>query len=198
MLQHIAQVLLFGPSAVALGLILFLDFALTLVHSVQELKGHLWRYFGAIAGVWIPDVLGFLLFVVVLTLVLWTVSWVGIAGYVPGIGQSEWLAMCALGALIGSRLSDRRYSHVLLDHRGYRPNPGLQSARYFLAEAVLLAIVFAPGLIRHYFAAIFGFVAGWTFFFAVLPITRGFRIVPGLRRDAWAAGSASPGWARLP
>ena len=58
-------------SAPLLALILVADFAITSLHSYQELKGvgaPLWRNFGAIAGLDVPDRLGFLFFTVVLTL----------------------------------------------------------------------------------------------------------------------------------
>jgi hypothetical protein len=60
-------------SALILALILVGDFALTSLHSYQELKGvgaPLWRNFGAIAGLDVSDRWGFLLFTVLLTLLL--------------------------------------------------------------------------------------------------------------------------------
>ena len=66
-----------------LVLILVADFVITLLHSYQEWKGAgapLWRNFGAIVGVKIPDLLGFLVFTAGLTLALWALALIGIAG----------------------------------------------------------------------------------------------------------------------
>jgi hypothetical protein len=102
-------------SAPLLALILAADFAITSLHSYQELKGvgaPLWRNFGAIAGLDVPDRLGFLFFTVVLTLILFTTGFVGIAGLF-----GPCLTAVALGALIGARLSDTIVSRLAL-HRG--------------------------------------------------------------------------------
>ena len=148
------------------------DLGLTLVHSVQEFEGRLWRHFGAIAGVWIPDVLGVLSFSLGLTVFLWTIGFAGITGHVAFFRIPEWLAIGALGLLIGVRLSDRLYSHVRLDRQGYRPNPGLKSTPYYLAEAIVMIMLFFPGLMSHYFAAAVGFIIGWLFFYTLLPLLR--------------------------
>ena len=150
------------PGAAVLAVILTLDLVLTLVHSAQELKGRLWRYFGAIEGARIPDVPGFLLFFVGLTLGLWTVGLAGIAGYLPVVGfkVDDAHAMAAVGGLIGARLSDLWYSHVRLHLRGYRPNPGLTSTPLYFAEAILLAVLFASGLWKHRWPAFIGLLAG--------------------------------------
>src|SRR5262245_3956148 len=198
MLQQIDHTSVFGSSAFALVAIIGINFTLTLVHALQEFRGRLWRYFGAIVGVSIPDAAGALLFFVLLTLALWIVGWIGITGHVPAFGQSELLAVGAVGILIGGRLSDRWYSHVLLDRRGYKPNPGLQSTPYYVVEAAFLTIVFLPGFTRHYLAAAIGFVLGWAFFLSVLPVIRLLRVFPFLRREAWTAGESSPAWAELP
>jgi hypothetical protein len=197
MQQHLSAGSFLGSSGLALVLILGVDLTLTLVHSVQELKGHLWRYFGAIAGIRIPDVLGFFLFSLVLTAILWAVSLAGIAGWLPIRGRlPENVAMAAVAGLIGGRLSDRRYSHVRLDRQGFRPNPGLSSTPYYLAEAVVLTVLFLPGLWGHLKAAAVGFLIGWLFFYSVLPLLRSLRVIPALRRDPWKPGEPIPPWAR--
>jgi hypothetical protein len=69
-------------SAPLLALILVADFAITSLHSYQEWKGAgapLWRNFGAIAGLDVPDRWGFRLFTVLLTLILFVIGFVGIA-----------------------------------------------------------------------------------------------------------------------
>src|SRR5215470_10742702 len=116
LLEQHGELSFFRPNASALAVILAIDLLLTLVHSLQELRGHLWRYFGAIEGVRIPDVPGFLLFFVALTLSLWAVGFAGIAGFLPVIGfkVEDLLAMAAIGGLIGARLSDSWYSHIRL------------------------------------------------------------------------------------
>src|SRR3954466_11641765 len=103
--DHFSQVSSFGHSASLLVMILAASFALTALHARQEWKGEggpLWRNFGAVAGVKIPDPLGFLGFTAGLTLGLWALALIGIAGWFPlagpvGIG----CAAFALGALIG-------------------------------------------------------------------------------------------------
>jgi hypothetical protein len=196
-LRHLDQTSVFGPSAVALVVILGVNFTLTLVHALQEFRGRLWRYFGAIVGVSIADAVGISLFFVGLTVLLWIVGWIGITGYVPAFGPCEQLAMGAIGAMVGGRLSDRRYSHVLLDRQGYKPNPGLQSTPFYAAEGVFLTVVFLPGLARHYVAGVLGFVLCWAFFFGVLPLIRLLRVFPSLRREAWRAGERAPAWTGL-
>jgi hypothetical protein len=194
LLQEHGALSSFRPSAAVLAVILALDLVLTLVHSVQELRGHLWRYFAAIEGVRIPDVPGFLLFFVGLTLGLWTVGLAGIAGYLPIVRfkVDDTLAMAALGGLIGARLSDLWYSHVRLHRQGYRPNPGLTSTPFYFAEAVLLGVLFAAGLWDHRWGAAIGLLAGWGFFAAILPLVRTLRVVPSLRQDRWLPGEPIP------
>ena len=59
MQTHLGTVSLLGQPAPALAVVLLLgiDLTLSLVHVIQEFQGRLWRYFGAIAGIRIPDVL---------------------------------------------------------------------------------------------------------------------------------------------
>ena len=103
MLDHLSEVSVFGHSALALFLILGIDFAITLLHTLQEWKGSggpLWRNFGAIVGVWVPGWLGFPIFFLFLTAALWLVGLVGITGSLPtGAVQTQWAA-AALGALV--------------------------------------------------------------------------------------------------
>jgi hypothetical protein len=186
------------PQDWALLLVLGLDLLLTLAHSIQELNGHLWRYFGAIAGTRIPDIVGFPVFFLLLTAGLWVLAFAGIAGYLPILGTDvppHW-AMAAVGTLIGARLSDRLFSHVRLDRLGYRPNPGLSSTPYYLAEAIALTVLFLPGLRDYPLWAIGGFLIGWLFFYSVLPLLRLLRGIPFFRGDSWGSGEVIPEWAR--
>ena len=154
-------------------IILALDLLLTLVHSLQELNGRMWRYVGSIAGARIPDGWGLLLFFFGLTAVLWAVGLIAIVGY-PFVADP--IRMAAVWGLIGLRLSDSWNLHIKLDRLGYQPNPGLPSTPYYIAEAALLAVLFFKGLETDLpFSAVgaaIGFIAGWLFFYSVLPIVR--------------------------
>jgi hypothetical protein len=52
----------------------------------------------------------------------------------------------------------------------------------------VLAVVFVPGLIKHYQAAALGFAIGWGSFYSVIPLLRLARIVPSLRQEPWTVG----------
>jgi hypothetical protein len=83
MLQHFDEVSVYGDSWWALLVILGVDLVFSGIHGYQEWKGRgapIWRYLGAIAGTYISDGWGFLLFTVGLTLGLWGLALVGIAG----------------------------------------------------------------------------------------------------------------------
>ena len=192
MTQYLNEVSLLGPTTLGLLLILFVNLGLTLIHSIQELKGQLWRYFGAIAGVRIPDALGFLIFFLGLTIILWIMGFIGISGNLVILEIPKSFAIGALGFMIGARFSDRLYSHIRLDRKGYKPNPGLKSTPFYLAEAVILAVIFSPGLISHYIAAAVGLIIGWLLFFIVLPVLRLLRIFPSLHRESWKPGEDMP------
>jgi hypothetical protein len=192
-LNHFSQISGFGRSAPLLILILAASFAFTAFHSWQEWKGDggpLWRNFGAIVGVKIPDWLGFLVFTAVLTLTLWALALIGIAGL------PRWSAPAfALGALIGARLSDTLISHVLLNGLGYRPNPGLSSTPLYIIEALFLIVAFRAGLAADWASARCGIIAGAGLFVVVLPLLWLARFpFPGWRRERWQRGRAMPAW----
>jgi hypothetical protein len=180
-----------------LGPILIADFAFTLLHSYQEWKGPgapLWRNFGAIVGLEIPDRYGFLLFTVGLTLVLLVLGFVGI---VAPLGDS--LTAFALGALIGARLSDTLVSHLLLHSLGYRPNPGLSSTPLYVIEAFFLAWAFHERLWENQIAGKLGLTSGVAFFIVVLPALKlAWYALPSLRRTPWQRGQPMPAWATRP
>ena len=191
--NHFSEVSSFGRSATLLVLILTASFAITALHSWQEWKGPgapLWRNFGAIVGVKIPDPLGFLGFTAALTLVLWALALTGIAGW------PRWIAPAfALGALIGARLSDTLISHVLLYMLGYRPNPGLSSTPLYVLGALFLIVAFHPGLQADPASAWKGIAAGAIFFVLVLPGLWLLRLlIPGWRRERWRRGQPMPAW----
>jgi hypothetical protein len=192
-LDHFNQISGFGRSAPLLVLILAASFAITGLHSFQEWKGAgapLWRNFGAIVGVKIPDRLGFVGFTAGLTLGLWALALIGIPG----------LPLCippafALGALIGARLSDTLISHVLLNALRYRPNPGLSSTPLYVLEALFLIIAFRAGLAADPTSARWGIIAGAGFFVVVLPSLWLVQfLIPGWRRERWQRGHAMPAW----
>jgi hypothetical protein len=192
-LDHFNQVSGFGRSAPLLVLILAASFAITGLHSFQEWKGAgapLWRNFGAIVGVKIPDLLGFLGFTAALTLGLWALALIGVAGW------PRWSAPAfALGALIGARVSDTLISHVLLNALGYRPNPGLSSTPLYVLEALFLIVAFRAGLAADWASAKCGIIAGAGFFVAVLPLLWLLRLlIPGWRRERWQRGRPMPAW----
>ncbi len=195
MLDHFDEFsTVFGRDGAMLSVLLVVSLALTAFHVYQEWKGGavpLWRVFGAIVGVRLPDRLGFLLFTVVLTLVLWALSVQGMTGWPLA---SKWSSF-ALGALIGARISDSIVSHWILYAMGYRPNPGLTSTPLYIAEAALLAYVFWEGLSLHPLGAWGGVAAGAIFFVLVLP---SFWFLGALfgdwRRPRWARGTTIPDW----
>jgi hypothetical protein len=191
--NHFSQVSSFGRSATALVLILVASFAITALHSWQEWKGPgapLWRNFGAIVGVKIPDPWGFLGFTAALTLILWALALIGMAGWPRWIPPAA-----ALGALIGARLSDTLISHVLLYTLGYRPNPGLSSTPLYVLGAVFTILAFHPGLQADPQSAWKGIAAGAIFFVLVLPGLWLLQLlIPGWRRERWQRGQPMPAW----
>jgi hypothetical protein len=190
-LNHFSQISSFGRSAPLLLLILAANFAITGLHSFQEWKGAggpLWRNFGAIVGLKIPDPIGLLVFTVGLTLVLWALALIGIAGW------SLWIPPAfALGALIGARISDTLVSHTLLNALGYRPNPGLSSTPLYVLEALFMLAAFRAGLAADPASASWGIAVGVAFFVAVLPGLWLLRwLFPACRREPWRRGEPMP------
>jgi hypothetical protein len=200
MLNHLDQFSLFDHSVVALFLILGANWTFTLIHILQEWKGEdvpLWRVFGAVVGVRIPDWLGFGSFTLLLTLIQWAVGLTAIAGWLPLVGMvSPPLAAGALGALIGARLSDSVISHWALYLLGYRPNPGLSSTILYSLEVIFILATFWKGLMLAPCPAWIGFACGAGFFIAVLPVLRGLRVVPAWRHDPWVRWQPLPAWTR--
>ncbi|QPF82874.1 hypothetical protein IC762_24425 [Bradyrhizobium genosp. L] len=180
-----------------LVLILVLDIAITCYHSLQEWKGEgapLWRNFGAIVGLKIPDRWGFLIFTVALTL---TMSAIGVVGIFGALGPA--CSTFALGMLIGARLSDTLVSHALPHLLGYRPNPGLSSTPLYVVEALFVAYAFQPRLAADPALAKAGLIAGIALFVVVLPGLWLLRFVfPSQLRTAWTRWQQMPPWASEP
>lgn len=200
MSAYLNQVSIFD-STLALLLILGVNWAFTLVHILQEWKGEevpLWRVFGAVVGLFIPNTLGFLGFTAGLCATLWLVGLIGIAGWLPIVGAVGLpCGVFALGILIGARLSDSVVSHWLLHARGYRPNPGLSSTALYVVEAVFLLVTFRKGLALHPVAAWGGFAVGAGFFIAVLPTLQLARkYINAWQREPWVRGQPIPAWAK--
>jgi len=125
-LDHLDQVSIFGHSSVAFFLILGLDWAFSAVHAYEEWRGEeapLWRVFGAIVGLWVPNWLGFLSFTLLLTLALWGAGLAGICGCLPIVGHSLPATVGALGVI------NTLVSHWGLYALGYRPNPASSRRR---------------------------------------------------------------------
>src|ERR1043166_2334225 len=200
--DYLSQVSIFD-SATALFVILGVNWAFTLIHILQEWKGEdvpLWRVFGAVVGVWIPHRLGFLSFTVALCAIQWLIGLMAIAGWLPFVGSLSahmWLAVWALGVLIGARIGDSGGSHLVLYGVGYPAQPRLSSTRLYVAGAVFLLATFHKGLWLHPVAAGFGVLCGAGAFVGVLPALRGVRrLKPAWRRDAWVRGHPIPAWAK--
>src|SRR5712692_2779819 len=81
--RNLRDLWLVGGSAHPLMFLILMqaaDMMLTLLHTLQELKGKLWSYFGAIEGVRIPDLFGRVFFFGGLTVGLWLVGLLAISG----------------------------------------------------------------------------------------------------------------------
>jgi len=176
---------------VVLVILQIVDLAFTLLHSLQERKGRLWRYFGAIAGVKIPDGFGQVVFFGGLTVSLWVVGLLGITGTV--LWQTP-LAFGCLGAIIGCRLSDSLFSHILPNNAGFRPNPGLPSVPLYFIEAFVLVVVFFPTIRMHAFPVLVGFIIGALAFYAVIPSLKTVGRLIFEPVEPWKRGSPQPAW----
>src|SRR4051812_45708862 len=191
--DHLQDIWIFGSghTLVILIVLQIVDLALTLLHSLQEREGRLWRYFGAIAGVKVPDGFGQVVFFGGLTISLWIVGLLGITGAV--LWQTP-LAFGCLGAIIGCRISDSWFSHIELNNAGYRPNPGLSSVPLYVVEALVLLVVFYPAVLAHMCAVLVGFIVGALIFYAVIPILKLVGPLVFERIEPWQKGTPQPQW----
>ena len=200
-LDHLDQFSIFGRSSVAFFLILALDWAFSAVHAYDEWRGEeapLWRVFGAIVGLLVPNRVGFLFFTLGLTLALWGAGLAGICGCLPFVGQIPMAATVgALGVIIGARISDTLVSHWALYALGYRPNPGLKSTPLYVIEAVFIALTFWKGLALAPCAAWTGVALGAVVFSLVLPGLRAVRTIrPLWARAPWIRWQPLPEWTK--
>jgi Protein of unknown function with HXXEE motif len=182
----------------SLLLLLVLSLAFSAIHVFEEWKGSefpLWRVFGAIEGVYVPNGLGFAIFTVGLLLILWIIGVAGIVGVFGLLTAQQGLLW--LGALIGALLSDSLFSHWIPYRAGYRPNPGLRSTALYVLEAALLLWLFRNGLSAYPATAAIGALLGTLFFLAVWGLLVALRLcVASWRRPPWVSGQPIPSWAK--
>jgi hypothetical protein len=191
--ENLQNIWILGSSnkLVLLAIVQIVNLALTLIHSLQERKGQLWRYFGAIAGVKISDSFGQIVFFGGLTLSLWIVGFIGIYGTVTW--QTP-LAFGCLGAIVGCRLSDSLFSHVRLNYEGYKPNPGLRSVPLYLIESVVLIVIFWPTVAAHSDRVTIGFAIGAFAFYSVIPTLRILGPLVFEKMEPWKRETPQPQW----
>ena len=205
---HAESVSSLGRSAALPLLLMALSAAFSAVHVFEEWKGTdfpLWRAFGAIEGVYVPNSLGFLFFTVLLLLILWMIGvgaivGLGVVGWVglwPSFGQlTAQQGMFWLGALIGALMSDCIFSHWIPYLAGYRPNPGVRSTALYVLEAAVLLVLFWKGLSAYPPQAVVGALLGTLFFLAVWGVLVALRLcVAPWRRSPWVSGQPIPAWA---
>jgi len=183
-----------------LWLLLALNLAFSAIHVFEEWKGSeypLWRAFGAVEGVYLPNWLGFASFTVGLLLILWLIGVAGIIGLgVVGPLTPEH-GVLWLGALIGALLSDSLFSHWIPWLAGYRPNPGVRSTALYVLEAAVLLALFWKGLSAYPATAAIGVLLGTLFFLAVWGVLVALRLcVAPWRRSPWISRQPIPAWAR--
>ena len=195
--EYFDDVTVFGKAPIIAVLLAIIDMTLTFVHANQERRGRLWRYFGAIYGFRFPNRFGLPVFFVSLTLILWLVAIVGTLGVCTWYGShmQQW-GVAAVGMLVGARVADSWKSHIDLNRKGYRPNPGLASVPFYISEAVVLAVIFAPGLIHDPYLGIGGIAVGAGIFLLLVPMF--LRVLAAVlpRHQPWIAGQPMPVWAR--
>lgn len=150
--------------------------AVAIVHAVEETRGKLWAFFGRTSGVTalarLETPAGFALLVLpALVLQLVAALWAFLGLEV----NPFWL-----GVLIGARLGDALFSHLLPSsgEDAAETSPGLASAWVYLADALVMAIVWHVPMMSAAPATLLGFAIGAGFFCAVLP---------ALKAVAWLA-----------
>jgi hypothetical protein len=196
------SVLSFGGSPYWLLALLAVNLAFTAIHILEEWRGSpipLWRAFGAIEGVYIPNWLGFLSFTLGLFIVLWIVGIGGIAGWsvIGWFPLTPPQGVLFLGVILGALVSDCLFSHWIPWLAGYRPNPGLKSTLLYVAETALILWAFWQGLAANPWTAVPGLLIGALFFLAVWGGLAALRmVIRPWRRDPWVGGQAIPDWAK--
>jgi len=148
---------------------------IAVLHAIEEYRGRLWVYFGTITGAsWLNTLkpaVGTLLIVAPALLLQCTAV---ILAFSAETVNAFWLAV-----LIGARVGDALFSHVMPFARGVAPlpashgstqlNPGLSSAAIYLVDSAVLAIAYSALLFAPTSTALFGLAAGAGFFALVQP-----------------------------
>lgn len=150
-----------------MSFLLILSLILTVAHVAEEYHGRLWRYFGSIAGVWIPHPVGIVSFSIGLLALLSTLAVIGFSE----IGSfSDSFRLGAVFALIGGRLGDVWFSHWRLALRhDWISNPGFRTSFLYFAEGMMLLIVFRGEIAANFGQLLLCFAAGAGFFWSVIP-----------------------------
>lgn len=164
------------------GCLLFLSLVSTLAHVTEEVHGEggpIWRYFGDIVGLKIPDKLGFIVFNLSLVVVLWFAAQLAYRG----------MNLFWMGVMLGARLGDSVCSHWLLAIAGKVPNPGIYSTYLYAIEAFLIVLwlLLDPGSQFSAFESVasggaglfWGVCLGAGFFVSVLPSLRFIAVIRG-------------------
>lgn len=196
-------------------ILLLINLFLTALHSYQEFRGRLWRYFGAIEGVFFPNWLGWILFTLFLTVTLWAFGFLAFGSVllaaaltIPSLAPFTKVTLpvvdCTLpvstvfvGLIVGGRISDTIFSHRRLNDMGFKPNPGLESTAYYLIETGVILVLFAPALFTNPGQFALGFAPAFAFFVVARPVTcRPLELFKCLKHDPWIPGEELPAWAR--
>jgi hypothetical protein len=146
-----------------------------LIHAVEEFVGQIWKYFGRLVGSnWLQQMGDSgLILIVAPALVFQIVGAAKAFLAVPNAPHPFYLAL-----LIGARLGDALFSHVLpTSYQRQEVNPGLGSAIVYGADALLLLFLWQDILWSAARESIAGFVVGAGFFLAVLPVLKFSRLV---------------------
>ena len=71
-----------------------------------------------------------------------------------------------------------------------------KTVAFYIAEAVMLAVIFAPGLIRNWPFAVAGIAIGAGVFWILVPFFLRRLAMRFPRHEPWMAGQPMPNWAR--
>lgn len=149
-------------SPLAAGLLLLWTLGVSSLHAYEETKGHLWSYFGKVYKNPLLNRLGGVLgFVGVVAPALLLQGSAAVLAFVGG-------SPAALAVLIGARVGDAYFSHLIPARLGHVPNPGLPTAMIYVVDAIFLYLAFADSMFAAPYARLgLAFGVG---FFAALPI----------------------------
>lgn len=169
----------------------FWAISIAVEHAGEETQGRLWAYFGELTGVKALTRLGPVFgtaLIVAPALALQTTS--AVLAFTVGSISAFWLAV-----LIGARIGDALFSHLLplatgakgqaeLDGQEKQLNPGLASAIIYAVDGILFFLLWKDLLLSPDLnsTVIAGFALGAGFFAAVQPTLRLLgKVFPALR-----------------